>query len=317
MPKLQLCENTSEFLNVSLSFWTKRVFRLLPSAWLWLAVILVACVFFNDSGVFRSLRSNIEATVAAVLQVANFRFAQGFGGAYDLGASFVYWTLSLEEQFYMFLPFLVFYSRRWLPYILAVLILMQLFQTSTVLLLMVRTDALLLGVLIALWATRSSYRLFEPTFLKNSRTLRFCLLVGTLLLLIALSSPHLNIVSFRWGLIAILCAALVLIASYNQNYLLREGRLKSIMMWVGTRSYPIYLIHIPAFYFTRELWYRLSPEGTTFDETFYLRYILTSLTVIVVFSELNYRFVETPMRTYGAKVASKLSKRRQLLYPDQ
>lgn len=109
------------------------------------------------------------------MQVANFRFAQGFGGGYELGASFVYWTLSLEEQFYMFLPFLV-------------------------------------------------------------------------------SAP---------------------------------------------------------------LWYRLGPEGTAFDETYYLRFILTSVTVIVVFSELNYRFVETPMRTYGAKVADKLGQRRQLLYRDQ
>ncbi len=39
--------------------------------------------------------------MAAILQVANFRLAESFIGASEYGASSVYWSLSLEEQFYL------------------------------------------------------------------------------------------------------------------------------------------------------------------------------------------------------------------------
>ena len=56
--------------------------------------------------------------IAAFLQVANFHVAMIFGREFA-GAAFVYWSLSLEEQFYLLLPFLVLFSGRRLPYVLA------------------------------------------------------------------------------------------------------------------------------------------------------------------------------------------------------
>src|SRR4051794_16579675 len=35
-----------------MAFWTRRGFRLLPSAWLWLALIMLAVLLFNQSGAF-------------------------------------------------------------------------------------------------------------------------------------------------------------------------------------------------------------------------------------------------------------------------
>ncbi len=90
---------------------------MLPSAWLWLAIILASAAFFNSSHVFWSFRANVEAAVAALLDVANFRQIMIFG-RFDPGASFPYWSLSLEEQFYILLPFAVFFAGRRLPYAL-------------------------------------------------------------------------------------------------------------------------------------------------------------------------------------------------------
>ena len=42
-------------------------------------------------------------------------------------------------------------------------------------------------------------------------------------------------------------AVLVFIASFDRNYIMAPGWIRSVFLWVGTRSYAIYLIHIPAY----------------------------------------------------------------------
>ncbi|MEZ2309416.1 acyltransferase family protein [Paraburkholderia sp. RCC_158] len=47
-------------------FWVRRVFRIWPTAWFWLAAILLFTVFFNRSGVFGSFRANFASVLSAV-----------------------------------------------------------------------------------------------------------------------------------------------------------------------------------------------------------------------------------------------------------
>ncbi|MCB1709543.1 MAG: acyltransferase family protein, partial [Halioglobus sp.] len=67
VPRLRACQSQTEWLNASLFFWIKRAFRILPSAWFWLALILLLSVAFNSTGVFGSFRANFEATIAGIL----------------------------------------------------------------------------------------------------------------------------------------------------------------------------------------------------------------------------------------------------------
>src|ERR1035437_1501317 len=78
LPKLGNCSNLISFLNTSLGFWTRRAWRILPSAWLWLAIILLATLSFNRSGAFRSFDAAMAGTIAAVLQFYNYHFANCF-----------------------------------------------------------------------------------------------------------------------------------------------------------------------------------------------------------------------------------------------
>ena len=98
LPQLQACDSQMSAARTTLAFWVRRAWRLLPSAWLWLALMLLGAVVFRDSGIFGSLRANLEATVAGFLHIANLRFLDTFMRT-EYGASFVYWSLSLEEQF--------------------------------------------------------------------------------------------------------------------------------------------------------------------------------------------------------------------------
>lgn len=304
-PRLQKGVDSQSVVKIMLAFWVRRAWRLLPSAWLWLLVTLCLVLFFNSSGVFGTFKPNFEATIAGVLQVANFRFSEVFGSR-EYGVSFVYWSLSLEEQFYLVFPLLVVFARRYLLHALLLLIVFQFFSERSMLSMMLRTDAIAFGVLLALWSSHTSHQQLKPLFLAH-RQVATLMMVGIFICLGALASIDLQVVrALRFGLIALLSTVLVWIASYDQNLLCPDGMFKRLMIWVGARSYAIYLIHVPAFFLTREIWYRLYPDQPGFGDTFFYPFVLTALFLIVGLSELNYRFVEIPLRNKGAHIAKRM-----------
>jgi len=301
LPQLQEKTNHA-FWRTALSFWIRRAWRLLPSSWLWLVIILLCAVFYNDSDVFGSFRTNFAATVAALFNVANFRFADAFG-SYNYGTSFVYWSLSLEEQFYIFLPFFIFLFRRWLPHLFGLAVVFQLFSQRSLMLMAFRTDAILLGVLLALWSKTESYRLFEPKGLKKS-PLTALVVLGVLFIgLVTMPSKSLQIIPLPVGMVALISVVLVWLASYNGPYILPVAPLRRILCWVGSRSYAIYLIHIPAFYAVRETLHR---AGSKSPEPILI--VFFALVAIFLLSDLNYRFIEQPLRKRGAEIADRITR---------
>lgn len=308
IPALQGCSTRQEYWQQTRNFWLRRAFRLLPSAWLWLALMLLACVLINRSGAFGTLHANLQATLAGVAQFANFRFADSFY-RYEYGTSFVYWSLSLEEQFYLLFPLLILICRKHLVWALLALVAVQLFTLRTPILMVVRTDALALGVLLAMWSARPDYPRWEPTFLRRP----WAGLSALLILAVALSvmaTDRFTFTSYRIGVIAVLSAVLVWIASYNRDYLMPAGWLKNLMVWVGSRSYGIYLIHIPAYSLVREIIFRLQAAGLPSPAGHPALTILIAGGLIVLLSELNYRLVEMPMRNRGAALVQRLSTSR-------
>jgi peptidoglycan/LPS O-acetylase OafA/YrhL len=308
LPRLQSAGNRQEYFNSAIEFWIRRFWRLTPSAWVWLTLIMLATVFLNDSGVWGSFRGNFQSVISALLHVANLHLAIVFGNDFA-GASFIYWSLSLEEQFYLLLPFIVLLSGRWLPQVLALIVVVQLLTVrDTLYPVLLRTDALFLGVLLAMWSKKESYRLFEPRFLNNrvAALVTFGILLGTLA---CIGSDSLAIIDLRFGLIALLSALLVFIASFDNDYLFRGRWIKAVFMWIGARSYALYLTHLPSYFLTREIWYRIEPPGTRFNADYTYQFLAVALVIMVVSSELNFRFVETPLRKKGMRIAQGMRER--------
>lgn len=287
------------------AFWIRRAFRLLPSAWLWLALIMLAVVLFNKSGVFGTLHANLWATVTGMANVANFRFADSFM-RYEYGASFSYWTLSLEEQFYVLLPLAALLLRRRLVWLLVLLIVVQFVAMRTPLGMSVRTEALAWGVLLAMMHGGNVWKRLEPTALR-SRWLRYPVLLALFGALAWISAdPNGATLNWRVGLIAILCVTLVWLASYGRGYVCTSGRLKKVLMWIGSRSYAIYLIHIPAYFFVRECFWRLGMAGNPPPAYSSFIYAATAMLLILLLAEANFRWVETPLRARGVSLARRI-----------
>ncbi|WP_217646025.1 acyltransferase [Collimonas sp. OK307] len=311
IPRLNRTEDRQGFFSVAIRFWIRRAWRLWPSAWLWLALLLLAAVVFRKSGIFGSLQANLDGTLAGLLNYANFRLMYKFGFE-ELGPAFPYWSLSLEEQFYLLLPIIAFVCRRWLSGVLIVLVALQFFalRNHSLLLMQTRSDALLLGVLLAIWSAHGSYRRLEPIFLQTRNWVRFALLAILVAGLAVIGTEQPENFRYRVGVVALVSAALVWIASYDADYLMPDNPLKRVLLWVGSRSYALYLTHIPAYLMSRQIWYWITPADTVFDQTYNLRLIFTAAALVIAFSELNYRFIEVPLRARGKKIVDRMGERQ-------
>lgn len=312
LPILPPTNEPLAFFNTALAFWIRRAWRLLPSAWLWLAIPLAASVVFNRSGAFGSFQANFAGAAAAVLNVANAHFAYTFA-RYPPGAVFPYWSLSLEEQFYLALPFVIFFARGRLPIVLVAIVAAQFFikrlgamgdlQFATT-----KSDALCLGVLLAIWSRGAEYRRNEPVMLATP--LGRWLLPPAFLLVFALTGgPMFGLPRYTVGLLAVFGAAIVWVASYDRDYLFPPGRLKRALCWVGGRSYGIYLIHVPVYFATREFWSRIWPAALQPGPHHMALLLATSLPLIAILAELNFRLVEDPLRRRGARIAERVRRR--------
>ncbi len=303
--------DNAAYWRACVAFWMRRAWRILPSGVLWMSLFLAAAAVFNASGAFGGFRANLGDAVASLIQVANFHFqACHWAHTTECGPNRIYWSLSLEEQFYWLFPLLIFLSREKLPYVLVAIVAAQIFIPRPLWhpLWAIRSDALALGVLLALWSQHPSYAIIEPRFLAHRSWLKLgLLLIGGAC--IALIPSDLNIVPFSTGSLAIVCALMVYVASYGQDYLLPGNRIaRGVLLWLGSRSYAIYLTHMLAFCLTRELWFRLAPAGKVFGPSDTVYFLLTSSLLILIWSELNYRFLELPLRTSGRIIASRIER---------
>lgn len=305
IPVLQATTCATERKRELLVFWLKRAFRLLPSAWFWLAFTLVCTLFFNDGGTFGSFRAAYEGAMAAVLNVANFRFMECFG-QFECGPTFVYWSLSLEEQFYLALPILVLVSRNFLVPVLLILLLSQLPESTSVSP-MFRFGGLILGVLLAIFSHSPCYRWVEPTGLLGHRWIAMSLFIFLLLTLSTVLGSDMRVVSgtLKYDLVVLPAALLVLLASYDRDYLLPPGFLRRLLVWIGERSYALYLIHIPAYYLSREMLIGSSLAGDTQTQQ-WINHGLLSVALMLLLSEFSYRLIEMPWLRRGHQLIARL-----------
>jgi peptidoglycan/LPS O-acetylase OafA/YrhL len=298
-----------QFWRATGAFWVRRFFRIAPSAWLWVAIPLA--VGFLVSG--QIAQADISTATSIFLNVANIHLYECAMAHTVCGQFEVYWSLSLEEQFYLLLPLAIFIFRNKSAYLFAALVLSQIFIPrfpGSSILNVLKTDAILIGVLIAMFSETAAYRDLEPKI--ESRFLR--VLIPALLIFCVAAVPRYQIVSFYTGLLAVVCGLVVWLCSYNCGYFIGSKTLLAPLRWVGNRSFSIYLIHMPAFQFTAWLWIHLHP-GRQFGPHDTLRFGLTAGVMLLVLVEANYRFVEIPLRRAGKSRAFKLARAAPQLTP--
>lgn len=300
-------------------FWLRRARRLLPAMLLMLVAVSAWMTLF-DQGQLPRLRQD---ALAAVLYISNWwyifhqvSYFESFGPPSPLGH---FWSLAVEEQFYLIWPLLLSLGLRFTPKrgqlagmalagaaasALAMALIYQpgvdpsrvYYGTDT------RAFALLIGAVLAIaWPSRR----FSAD---GSRKADWALdvLGGAGLAGIALMVWRTNQYDdflYRGGLVLLSVAtAAVLAALVHPSS--RLGRLLGWkpLRWVGVRSYGIYLWHYPVIVLT-------SPAPGAGEES--ITRVIVQLVLTFLLAALSWKFVEDPIRRGGLRALwSKASVRK-------
>ncbi len=290
------------------AFWVRRAWRLFPTAWLWVVVGLLASLLFNSSGMFASVRENIISLVAVLSFTGNVANIDMAGNL--LGPNPQYWSLALEEQFYLLFPlFLLLYRgrARWMLALalIAVHIPMNRYpfsgQDLHQLWFVIRVDGFLWGICIFIFSRTPLHARLTLMARRIPWPLMLAFAVGLLYLVGWVPARYFEHV-WAFSAVAIIAAVLILICSFDSGTFTRIPLVSPMLLWFGTRSYAMYVIHLFAYRMSYEIWYRISGQrGMQLDEQFTLELFATAMLLLAALSALNYRFVEEPARLYGAR----------------
>ena len=89
----------------------------MPAALAWLFIVSACSVWFNQTNSFGTLAGNIGDLTAVALNLSNYHFVNCYLGGHaspSCGNNGIYWSISLEEQFYFVFLLLVFMKKSWI-----------------------------------------------------------------------------------------------------------------------------------------------------------------------------------------------------------
>ncbi len=287
------------------SFWGRRFRRLLPAALATLAaVVLLFTPFVATADQRASMRGNV---LASLFDVANWHDIIKGNSYADLFTApspvLHFWSLSIEEQFYVVFPILLLgiwiatRGRRGLlaatlgtlaifsvlePFVFSMSDDRVYFGTDT------RAAELLLGSLLAVLLAH------EPFRRKLALRLRWrsaAIWAGAIALVVQAwwwwSLPQTTSWLYRGGFAfyALLTCAVVIAAALPSGPM-RSVMSWSVLRWFGGLSYGIYLIHWPMFLTVRQLW----PDIGRWPQT------IVAVGITIVLALGSYHFIEQPIR---------------------
>ncbi|OXC71785.1 acyltransferase family protein [Caballeronia sordidicola] len=286
------------------AFWVRRFYRLVPASWLWLFISIMLAIFYNEHGSFSSPALNLMDTVSQFFYMANWHSYFCATQVSYCGINAAYWSLSLEEQFYFILPIAIFFLRKRLFWLCCALIMIQfpLYRPIFSALWLTRIDAVLWGVLIAIFSQSPLYTRWKPVALRSTP---FRLLVTGMLLLSLAVLARQESIPFFVGMLALCSAVMVWLASYDEGLMFRWVRHSRVIQWIGSRSYSIYLAHPIMFLVAVEYCKDRSGGAVGANDTF--RILVGGLLLSGIGAELCYRFIETPFRLKGRAIAIRMT----------
>ena len=285
-------------------FWLRRAFRLWPAAWFCLALMLLGSLVLTNPPIFNTFQVNFRSALAGVLAYANIRFAAHPFEPY--GPSYPYWSLSLEEQFYAALPLVMLVCRRWLPWAMVLGIAVQFPLAHSRLFMFLRTDALLWGVLLACWARSDLFTRLCPPILSRWPGLGLVVLAAILALMVFMSPIFDTAPPYAIGIIAMAAAFAVWLAAQNRD-IFHTGHLQSPLLWVGSRSYVLYLLHVPVFQCAAAISHHFGASDAIFGTLIDLRSTVICCPLLIAAAEFTHCIVEKPCRAYGKRLADRLA----------
>jgi peptidoglycan/LPS O-acetylase OafA/YrhL len=297
------------------AFFMRRLHRIGPMMLLWALIPLMLAKYYNTSNAFGSFTGVLKEVFAILTLQYNYAFAYGNGGQLSY-----YWSLAVEEHFYLLLPFLLIIFDKPTKRFGIVLfgIALVVFFTRPYLTFdgpgewgfayrgfvsHRKFDALFAGVLLYLVRQRG----WLASFGKMNRITAWMITLFCLISIMAIQGILPDKQFWNGGQVVLwaLAAILVMVASFERNWVLGLPGLSQLLEWVGARSYGIYLIHVTLSRTLDELYHHTGYNGPPIFREWYdhpKRWFLMVLVLTFALAELCYRLVEKPLIARGMRL---------------
>jgi peptidoglycan/LPS O-acetylase OafA/YrhL len=284
-------------------FYIRRARRIFPS----LIVVLISCLIFGWFGLLPDEYSQLgKHTFGASTFINNFIFWSE-SGYFDNDAStkplLHLWSLSIEEQFYILWPLLLWGIYRCkvhlgkilqaltIGFILLHFYIFYLDKITAFYAPYARFFELLIGAFIARCHIQPKIRTIHPLY-ERFKSIQSFIGLGLIIIVIQIITKESHFPGWYALLFPVLGAALIIDSPKDAlvNKLLLSN---NILVKIGLISYPLYLWHWPLLSFGHILWGQTPPLG--------LRIALVGLAFLL--ATLTYYFIEKPIRFGHAKIS--------------
>lgn len=287
--------NTSNFFRV---FYLRRVCRIFPLYFLLFGLFL--CLMATPLAISPSFQwlfhDPLPLWSYASFTQNIFMGARGDFGPHWLGIT---WSLAVEEQFYLFIPLLIYLlPRRVLVCVLVLAVLAAPFLryafpgvhsfASTPL----RSDSLLSGALLAVLVRWHPF----VSSLRRHRNVLLALFIALLLGAAVLTSHSAFFGVFDHLWLAGLFSTFILIAFLGSEPFLGPILGSTVLGWFGKLSYGIYMFHEAVNGMLHGSLRQSDPQIRTLSDA---GITLMALCITLVLAALSYRFFESPLLRFG------------------
>ncbi len=293
------------------SFWTRRFWRLMPTVLVFVAVTGAVCAIGNHV-LFTKMRGDILPGIFMIINWTKiFANESYFAAAGNPSPLTHFWSLAIEAQFYLIWPpVLYFLMRRNVPRKKVRIGILVAAAVSAVLMAILYvpggdptrsyygTDTRAMSLLLGSWlAIRWPFDRVSAMSAKKlgERQRQIVTIAGPIcivgLVAMMLFTEGYSAFSYYGGILLCSVIAVGAIAALVPS----DSPLERIfscapLVWVGERSYAIYLWHYPVL----EL---MNPLNATTGVPWWK--LLLEFALILGLSELSYRYVEKPFRAFG------------------
>jgi peptidoglycan/LPS O-acetylase OafA/YrhL len=275
-------------------FYARRIKRILPAAFsvIFITVLLAQFLFLPEDAI-----KVADSGIWSAFSLSNVYFWKFQDTGYFAAGSYTkpllhYWSLGVEEQFYIFWPLIVcFLLPRLNKFVLITLLILTIIASATIAqfllkehhsfvyyMLPTRAGELLVGSLLA--AILHFNLLNKP---KNSSPLFIVAVIGIVASCLFITS---NMIFPGWlYLVPTVFAALFIWSGFNQSSTLFKWLSALPVLWLGKVSYSAYLVHWPLLAFYRYGYGEPGPVASIF--------LFIS---ILSLAWVNYKYIEERFR---------------------
>jgi peptidoglycan/LPS O-acetylase OafA/YrhL len=271
-------------------FYERRIRRIMPAFIVVTALTLAAGSFLLLPPEFAQLGKSAAYACTFAANIFFYLSSDYFGPAADTQPLLHYWSLGVEEQFYIVFPLIVLAVAKWRPRLLGPVILILAALSFGIAEYHVRTAPAAAFYLAPqrAWELMVGSLLAMPGFFYPTKRIlqEACAAVGVALVLLAAFAYRSSTPFPGFTAVApVAGAALVLLGCDRGGTIV--GRVLSLrpLKRIGLWSYSLYLVHWPLIVYARQIW----PTGGRLQS-----YLVIAASILLGW--LLYRFVEMPFR---------------------